>query len=220
MMTIGPAELAAMIAAIARHIEAERETLNRLDAALGDGDHGSSAAAGFAAAVEAIAALDEPGTSDVWLAAARALLNRMGGASGALFGSFFLKGVASLRGKDGLMKRDMDALLQAGLAAAQARGKAQIGDKTMLDALAPAVEAFARADDFGAGWRGAAEAARIGAESTRKLIARRGRAKYLGERARGHVDPGATTIALIFEAIDAWWANLPPSAPPTRQGEA
>lgn len=206
-MTIGPAELAAMIEAVARRVSTEREALNRLDAALGDGDHGTSISAAFTAAVEDIAALDQPSASDVWLAGAKALMNRMGGASGAIFGSFFLKGVAVIRGKDRLTKRDMDAVLTAGLQGVQARGKAQVGDKTMVDALAPAVAAFARTDDFTAGWRCAAEAAGDGADSTRELIARRGRAKYLGERGSGHIDPGAMTIAILFAAIDDWWTG-------------
>ena len=205
MTTIGRSEIADMIEAISRRVQAEREALNRLDADLGDGDHGTSAAAGFSAAVEAIASLERPQISDIWLATAKALLNRMGGASGALFGSFFLKGVSGLRGRDRLSKSEMDALLQAGLDGVIARGKAQVGDKTMVDALQPAVEAFAGARDFTAGWRQAAEAARGGAESTRGLIARRGRAKFLKERAIGYIDPGAETVALLFKAIELWW---------------
>ncbi len=208
-MTIGPAELAAMIEAVAQRVSIEREALNRLDAALGDGDHGTSISAAFTAAVEDIAALDQPSGSDVWLAAAKALMNRMGGASGAIFGSFFLKGVAVIRGKDRLNKSEFDAVLTAGLQGVQARGKAQVGDKTMVDALAPAVAAFARTDDFTAGWRCAAEAAGDGADSTRELIARLGRAKYLGERGSGHIDPGAMTIAIFFAAIDDWWTENP-----------
>lgn len=194
-----------MIEAIARRISTERAALNRLDAALGDGDHGTSVSAAFNAAAEDIAALDNPSASDLWLTVAKAVMNRMGGASGAIFGTFFLKGVPALRGKDSLNKRDMETVLQAGLEAVKARGKAEVGDKTLVDALAPAVTAFAAADDFEAAWLGAARAARRGAESTRGLVARRGRAKYLGERGIGHVDPGACAIALIFETIDAWW---------------
>lgn len=207
MTTLGPAELAALIEAVARRVSREREALNRLDAALGDGDHGTSISAAFASAVEAIAALNQPSASDVWLAAAKALMNRMGGASGAIFGSFFLKGVASMRGIDSLCKRDMEAALEAGLQGVKARGNAQVGDKTMVDALEPAVLAFAAEHDFAHGWRKAADAARIGADSTRELIARRGRAKYLGERASGHIDPGAVTVVLFFEAIDDWWTE-------------
>ena len=207
MMGLGPAELAAMIEAIARHISTEREALNRLDAALGDGDHGTSVSAAFSAAVEDIAALDQPSASDVWSAAAKAMLNRMGGASGAIFGSFFLKSLPAVRGRDSLSKGDMEAVLKAGLQGVKVRGKTEVGDKTMVDALAPAIAAFTLAGDYAEGWRSAAEAARSGADSTRTLTARRGRARYLGERAIGHIDPGAATVALLFEATDAWWSE-------------
>lgn len=205
MKHIGAVELSAIITAIAGRIGTESAYLNRLDAALGDGDHGTNVSRAFAAAVEDIAALDEPSMSAIWLATAKALLNRMGGASGALFGIFFLRGVALLRDKDALGKAEMGALLQSGLEGVKARGKANIGDKTMVDALAPAVAAFLEAEDFGSAWSGAALAARQGAASTRDLVARQGRAKFLGERGIGRIDPGATTVALIFEAIDEWW---------------
>lgn len=205
MKTIGPAELRALVAAMAARVEAERERLNRLDAALGDGDHGSSVSTAFAVAVQEIDGLEQASLNAIWLATAKALMNRMGGASGALFGSFFLKGVPLLRDAERLDKAGMETLLLAGLDGVKARGKAQVGDKTMVDALEPAAAAFAAADDYRAAWRAAANAARAGAESTRELIARHGRAKYLGERAIGTQDPGATTIALMFEAIDQWW---------------
>ena len=139
---------------------------------MGDGDHGTSVSAAFRAAVEDIAALDQPSASDVWSAAALAMMNRMGGASGAIFGSFFLKGVPAVRGRDSLGKGDMEAVLKAGLQGVQARGKTEVGDKTMVDALAPAVDAFATGGaTYTEGWRSAAEtAARIGAESTRKPL--------------------------------------------------
>ncbi len=204
---IRPDELRAMIAAVAQRIAAEREALNRLDAALGDGDHGTSISVAFTRAVADIAALDQPSLSAIWLTTARALLNSMGGASGAIFGTFFLKGVALLRDAEDLRQDDMAALLQAGLDGVKARGKAQIGDKTMVDALEPAVEAFASAADFATAWRDAATAARKGADSTVDLVARQGRAKFLGQRAIGHPDPGATTIALIFEAAHEHWRS-------------
>ena len=205
MNAISAEELSALIRAIAQRLSAERETLNRLDAALGDGDHGTSISTAFAAAVAEIAALEQPSLSAVWLTTAKALMNRMGGASGAIFGTFFLKGVAALRDADSLNKDAMAALLTAGLDGVKTRGKANVGDKTMVDALEPAVIAFAAADDFASAWAAAATAARSGAESTRDLVANQGRAKFLGERAIGHVDPGATTIALMFEAArDSW----------------
>jgi dihydroxyacetone kinase-like protein len=207
MTTITPAQLADMLGSIARRILAERNTLNRLDAALGDGDHGTSISAALAAAVEDIAECKQPSAGDIWLTAAKAVMNRMGGASGAIFGTFFFNGGRFLRGKERVYKSDMEAVLQAGLRGVKARGKAEVGDKTMVDALAPAVKAFCAADEWAVAWRHAARAARAGAESTGELVARRGRAKYLGERAIGHIDPGAASIALIFEAVDNWWTE-------------
>lgn len=205
MSAMGAEELTALIRAMAQRVAAERDALNRLDAALGDGDHGASISTAFAVAVEDIEALECASLSAIWLATAKALMNRMGGASGAIFGTFFLKGVASLRDVDRLSNNLMAELLSAGLSGVKARGKAAIGDKTMVDALAPAVAAFEAADDFGSAWRASAIAARSGAESTRDLVARQGRAKFLGGRAIGQQDPGATTIALMFEAAHDWW---------------
>ena len=226
MTTLAPAQLADMIESIARRVTSERDRLNRLDAALGDGDHGTSVSTALAAAVEDIAELGQPNASDIWLTTAKAMMNRMGGASGALFGTFFLNGASLLRGKERVRKSDLEAVLQAGLQGLKARGKAEVGDKTMVDALEPAVKAFCAAEDFAGAWHGAAEAAREGAESTRYLVARRGRARYLGERAIGQVDPGATSIALIFEAVNDWWTTNPSPGPsrhlygghPTSQG--
>ena len=204
-------DLAVMIERMAARVFAERDMLNRLDAATGDGDHGSSISGALALAVQHIGALEEPSLHAIWLTTAKALLNGMGGASGAIFGTFFLKGAARLKDVERISQADMAALLEAGLAVVQMRGGAQVGDKTMVDALAPAVAAFAAAADFPSAWRAAADAAATGAESTRDMLARQGRAKYLGERALGHADPGATTIALMFVA--AAQRALPPSSP-------
>ena len=193
-------QLADLIERMAARVLAEREMLNRLDAATGDGDHGSSISGALALAVQEIGALEEPSPHAIWLTTAKALLNGMGGASGAIFGTFFLKGAARLKDVERISQADMAALLEAGLAGVQARGGAQVGDKTMVDALAPAVGAFSAAADFPSAWQAAADAAATGAESTRNLLARQGRAKYLGERAIGHADPGATTIAIMFQA--------------------
>jgi len=195
----------AMLLAISKRIRAQAETLNQLDSALGDGDHGSGISAAFAAAVQSMEALEQPSLSDIWMMTARTLMNRMGGASGALFGTFFLKGVGMTKDKDSLNKADMDSILQAGLAGVKQRGKAKTGDKTMVDALQPAVEAFCASETYHTAWQEAAIAARQGAESTAGLLARHGRAKFIGERSLGHQDAGAATIALIFEAIHEYW---------------
>ena len=194
----------AMLLAISKRIGAQAEGLNQLDSALGDGDHGRSISAAFTAAVQSMASFEEPSMSGIWMMAARALMSS-GGASGALFGTFFLKGAGLMKGKNRLAKADMNTVLQAGLAAVKGRGKAEMGDKTMVDALEPAVAAFCASDAYGAAWRRAARAARRGAESTAGMAARHGRAKFIGERARGHQDAGAASIALMFEAVDAYW---------------
>ncbi len=205
-MTAG--DLAALISRMAARVSEGREKLNRLDAALGDGDHGSSISQALTMATQDIAALEDANPQRIWLTTAKALLNGMGGASGAIFGTFFLKGASQLKDAERVSQAGMAALLEAGLAGVMARGKAQVGDKTMVDALAPAVAAFAAAENFDEAWRAAAAAAARGADSTRDLVARQGRAKYLGERAIGHADPGATTIALMFAA-----AINPPRSP-------
>ena len=208
---IGSDDLQAMVRAIACRIAESREQLNRLDAALGDGDHGSSISGAFDQAAAEIANLPQPQPSEVWLSTARCLMNGMGGASGALFGTLFLKGVAALRiaaRPERLSKADFDELWAAGLAGVKARGKAEVGDKTMVDALEPAVLAFAAHDDLAEAWAAAAAAASAGAASSKELVARRGRAKYLGERGVGHQDPGATTIALMFAALDSYWREM------------
>ena len=193
-------DLVELIARMAASVARERDNLNRLDAALGDGDHGSSISGALMLAVEKVAALENPTCHAIWLTTAKALMNGMGGASGAIFGTFFLRGAARLKGVESVEHGILSAMLQDGLAGVQARGRATTGDKTMVDALAPAVAAFAAESDFGSAWQAAADAAKQGAESTRNLVAKQGRAKYLGERGIGHIDPGAMTIAIMFQA--------------------
>jgi phosphoenolpyruvate---glycerone phosphotransferase subunit DhaL len=193
------------ISTMSQSISAHRDGLNQLDSALGDGDHGTGISTAFEATVETIKGLDNPNLMDVLKTTATTLMNRMGGASGALFGTFFLKGAIVAKDKKTLSKSDMGALLQAGLEGVKQRGKSDVGDKTMIDALSPAVNAFKASADFDEAWKHAATAARQGAESTKELVAKHGRAKFIGERAIGHQDAGATTIALMFEAIQDYW---------------
>jgi len=205
MSAVTTLQLIGFITHIAQAITAHREELNQLDSALGDGDHGTGISTAFEATVEAINGLDNPNIMTVLKTTASTLMNRMGGASGALFGTFFLKGAMIAKGKDTLSKTDMDALLQAGLDGVKQRGKSDVGDKTMIDALSPAVASFKACAGFDEAWKQSALSARQGAESTRDLIAKHGRAKFIGDRAIGHQDAGATTIALMFEAIKNYW---------------
>ena len=204
MSVMTAADWRALLTALANRLAAQADALNRLDMALGDGDHGSGISAAFAAAVAGMDALEQPSMGDIWMQAARALLNR-GGASGALFGTFFLRGAGIMKDAKGLGKADMDEILQAALAGVKQRGKAEAGDKTMVDALEPAVKAFCASASYDDAWRAAAQAARQGAASTAGMLARHGRAKFIGERSLGHQDAGAVAVALIFETVQEYW---------------
>jgi phosphoenolpyruvate---glycerone phosphotransferase subunit DhaL len=192
--------LEAFSAAVTAH-EAE---LTRLDSAIGDADHGTNMARGMKAVVAALDA-ESPATPDAVLKrTGMTLVSTVGGASGPLYGTFFLR-MGTAAGADPLDAAAFGAALKAGVEGVLARGKAERGDKTMYDALAPALEAYeAAGDDLGAALRAAADAAASGRDATTPLQARKGRASYLGERSVGHQDPGATSAALLLAAaVDA-----------------
>lgn len=181
-----------------------RDRLTELDAAIGDADHGSNMHRGMQAAV---AALDEAAPADAGALLTKVgmtLVSKVGGASGPLFGTFFLRAGKALGDSADASPTDLAAALRAGLDGVVTRGKAEAGDKTMLDALAPAVDALDGSLADGApladGLQAALTAAREGRDATTPMTARKGRASYLGERSAGHQDPGATTVALLVEA--------------------
>ncbi|WP_416418479.1 dihydroxyacetone kinase subunit DhaL [Paenarthrobacter aromaticivorans] len=191
----------------AKAMAEHRTELIELDRAIGDSDHGENMDRGFQAVVQK---LDEtpPETAGAALkAAAMALMSKVGGAAGPLYGTAYLRAATSLGDSADI---DADALASA-LAAARdgvvARGKAETGDKTMIDAWTPAVEAAKNAasdgGDVQAVLQAAAEAAEVGAVATDPLVARKGRASYLGERSAGHRDPGAASTALLLRAAAA-----------------
>ena len=182
-----------------------RESLIRLDAALGDADHGINMDRGFKK-VESM--LDTEPTGDVaslLKQVGMTLISSVGGASGPLYGSFFMRAGMAVAGKETLGTADLAALFNAGLRGVMERGRAQAGDKTMVDALLPAALALdeAAANDLEAteAMSRASQEAFRGAENTIPLTARRGRASYLGERSKGHQDPGATSSFLIIKAL-------------------
>jgi len=193
-----------MIVVISEALQRECDTLNKLDAALGDGDHGTGISTAFADAATRVQALDAPRPAQVLREVSSALMNRMGGASGALYGVLFLRMSSAAGAATDLTQADLGRMWRAGAEGVMQRGKAQRTDKTMLDALLPAVEALEAATTLNDAHQRAAEAARKGAESTKDMIARHGRAKFSGERAKGHIDAGAASIALIFETINAY----------------
>ncbi|MFJ3399029.1 dihydroxyacetone kinase subunit DhaL [Streptomyces microflavus] len=181
--------------ATAAAVDREADQLTELDSAIGDADHGSNLQRGFTA-VAAVVEKDAPATPGAVLTlAGRQLISTVGGASGPLYGTL-LRRTGKALGEDAEVTQEQLAqAFAAGVAAVGQLGGAQAGDKTMLDALLPAAEALALS------FRGAADAARAGAEATVPLLARKGRASYLGERSIGHQDPGATSAALLVEAL-------------------
>jgi dihydroxyacetone kinase-like protein len=190
-----------LIHAINTAMQAAQSELNALDSALGDGDHGGALATAFADAAEKAAALPNPLPSAVLAVTAQSLLNRMGGASGALYGTLFLRMSATCKDRADLNLADWQTALRAGLEGVQSRGKAAPGDKTLVDALAPAVAAISTADTLSSAFAAAAAAAQAGADQTAQMVAKFGRAKFVGERARGHVDAGARSMAVLFAAL-------------------
>lgn len=192
----------AWVKEIARVLSVERDKLTRLDAAIGDADHGTNLDRGFSSARESLP--DGP-PGQVLAHVGTTLIRRVGGASGPLYGSAFRAMGKALGEAEEVTPAEFAAALQAGVDAVMRLGKAAEGDKTMVDALAPAARTLAQAMDEGAGqddaFSRAARAAEEGARATIPLQARKGRASYLGPRSVGHQDPGATSAALIVAAL-------------------
>ncbi|MER6947697.1 dihydroxyacetone kinase subunit DhaL [Nonomuraea sp. NPDC000554] len=189
----------------ARLVRLQREHLTELDAAIGDADHGTNLDRGFTEVRQAFADQPPDTPAQVLLSAGATLIRRVGGASGPLYGSVFRQMGRSL--DDPVTLAGFAAAFEAGVVAVERLGKTAPGDKTMVDALAPASRELARAVRDGVGAREAferaARAAEEGARATIPLRARKGRASYLGERSIGHEDPGAASSALIVAALAA-----------------
>ncbi|HEX5121074.1 MAG TPA: dihydroxyacetone kinase subunit DhaL [Pseudonocardiaceae bacterium] len=195
----------AALKAAADTVGAHRDELVELDRVIGDGDHGENLRRGFQTFVVALtrSTPDTPGAVIKLLATT--LISTVGGAAGPLYGTACLRAATTLGDADELTPETTVAALRAALGGVVARGKAEVGDKTMVDALTPAVDAAAEALDSGADIAGvlaaAADAAEKGAESTVPLVARKGRASYLGERSANHLDPGARSTSLLLRAF-------------------
>lgn len=192
----------AWVRAFAAAIAENKEYLTELDSAIGDADHGINMNRGMQAV---LAKLEGDGQADAGAllkTVGMTLVSTVGGASGPLYGTLFLQMGSSAAGKPELSDEDWAAALEAGVAGVQRRGKAELGDKTMIDALVPAVQALrsSLADGSAAGeaLHRSAEAAREGMIATIPLVARKGRASYLGERSADHQDPGATSSWLLL----------------------
>jgi dihydroxyacetone kinase-like protein len=189
----------------AQALHEQRQYLTDLDAAIGDGDHGINMDRGFTAVMDKLPAVAEADIGTILKTVGTTLVSTVGGASGPLYGTAFLRAGTKLAGKQELQPADVVAGLDAALEGIMARGHAQRGEKTMVDALAPAVDVLKASIDAGqplsAALRAAAEAGEQGMQSTIPMVATKGRASYLGERSAGHQDPGATSVTLFLRAM-------------------
>jgi dihydroxyacetone kinase-like protein len=192
--------------------------LTDLDRAIGDGDHGVNIYRGIQSVVAKLAELKSPDLFSQLRTISGALTSSIGGASGPLYGAFFLHGAEAVLYKSEIALPDLILLAEAGCQGVVKLGKAAVGDKTMVDTLHAAVvslrESGHRRDSLPDAVTTCALAARAAAEGTKPMIARKGRASYLGERSAGHQDPGATSAQLLFESLaDAVALSVVPSAP-------
>jgi dihydroxyacetone kinase-like protein len=202
MTELGYPAVADWIQRFATVVAEQRAELVRLDTAIGDGDHGTNLDRGMRKAVEKLDALEGQDIGAALKAVGMALVSSVGGAAGPLYGTLFLQMGQSSAGRETLDLAGWTAALETGVQGVQARGKAEPGDKTMLDALLPAVEALRAAAVEGAELPAAlqrsADAAEEGMKATIPMEARKGRASYLGPRSVGHQDPGATSSQLLL----------------------
>lgn len=194
----------AWLADVARTVEEGSEHLTDLDRAIGDGDHGTNVTRGFAASARLADEERFPSIDAYLKKVGMTLVSTVGGASGPLYGTFFLRLAGPLAASSDVGPREMGQALRAGVDGIVARGKAERGDKTMYDAFAPALEAYDACHRSGQGFAeclaAAADAAARGRDETEPMVARKGRASYLGERSAGHVDPGASSAAMLLQA--------------------
>ena len=187
----------------AAQVAEQRDYLVDLDRAIGDGDHGENMDRGFKASVEALGQAQPASVAEVLKTVAKTLMSTVGGAAGPLYGTAFLR-ASKAAGNGELDGAGAAAVIAGALEGIQARGKATTGEKTMVDAWTPALEAARAAAESGsdaaAVFEAAATAAEAGAASTEPMRATKGRASYLGERSIGHLDPGAVSTSLILRA--------------------
>ena len=189
--------------AYASAIYAKVDELNELDGAGGDGDFGATIERGLKAMQAKLPSVQDKDIGTILKTIGMALVSAMGGTSGPLMGTLFMQMGGVANGKHELSLQDWTAMLEAGINGMMARGKAQLGDKTMLDAFIPALDALkANADaDLETALQASAKAAAEGRDHTATIIAKKGRASYVGERALGHVDPGAVSTYLFVQAM-------------------
>ena len=208
-MTVGNQEVLKWLNAVQGVYAANRERLTALDSAIGDADHGTNMDRGFTAVKAELAGQASSDIGSILQKTATVLIRSVGGAAGPLYGTFFQRAGAVCAGKTELDADDVVAMFQAGIEGVQQRGKAVAGDKTMMDALLPALDAMRKGIDAGSSLTqildGGAAAAESGMLATVPMQARKGRASYLGARSVGHQDPGAmSSFLLVRAAADTW----------------
>jgi len=208
-MTISRDDVLTWIKSYTAVIRENRDYLTQLDAAIGDADHGANMDRGFQAVLGKMPELADKDIGTIFKTVGMTLLSTVGGAGGPLYGTLFLQAGMKTAGKMELSLEDWLAALEAAVNGVVMRGKAEVGDKTMIDALNPALEALKQASEenkpLAEALQESAEAGKKGMEATIPLVAKKGRASYLGERSAGHQDPGATSSYLLLKtAADSW----------------
>ena len=209
MMTISRDSVVEWVKAYADVVAQNRDYLTQLDAAIGDADHGINMDRGFQAVMSKLPDMADKDIGTIFKTVGMTLLSTVGGAGGPLYGTLFLRAGMATAGKMELTLEDWAAALDAAVKGVVMRGKAELGDKTMVDALSPALDVLAKAAQNGEplaeALKKSAQAAKQGMLDTIPLVARKGRASYLGERSAGHQDPGATSSYLLLQtAVDVW----------------
>jgi len=199
------------IKAFADTIATNKDYLTQLDSDIGDADHGANMHRGFQAVITKLPGVADKDIGSILKTVGMTLVSTVGGAGGPLYGTFFMQMGTATSGKLELTLADWSAALQAAVDGVIMRGKANPGDKTMVDALTPALATLKTAAGNGASipeaLRQSAQAAEQGMKDTIPLVARKGRASYLGERSAGHQDPGATSSHLLLQTAADMWAN-------------
>lgn len=204
-MTLSRDVLIRWMQLFAQSIEANKDYLTDLDSAIGDADHGANMHRGMQAVLGKLPTVAESDIGSILKTVGMTLVSTVGGASGPLYGTFFIQMASGASNKMELTLEDYINALQAGINGIVMRGKAHLQDKTMLDALQPALDALKQAAESGASLQDALEqsaaAAAAGRDATTPLLARKGRASYLGDRSIGHQDPGATSSHLLLQSL-------------------
>ncbi len=204
-MTVNSEMVKTIVLNIAKTIEENKQYLTDLDAAIGDGDHGSNLNKGFLKAEEKLNSSEFNTIGDILKAVATTLISNVGGASGPLYGTFFLKAGTFAKDMKEMDFKDFCNMFEAGVEGVKMRGKSDINEKTMLDVLIPALKSYKASldndEECKDAFKKAVDIAKERVEFTKTIIATKGRASYLGERSLGHIDPGAMSSFYIVEAI-------------------